>query len=491
MPQLRGSLFVLFALSLILGGCRKPGGGARFAASVVQPPAAFAWSGALTPTSVRLVAGLKQSSDSAWVRLDPQTGALPSVVSDAFEIVAGGAVVTSDIRGLTPGVEYAYAFEVEGRALQSGSFRTPEDGPFSFDIALSGCSITGSNQPVFDAIRERDPLFFLHVGDMHYLDIGVNNADLFRRAYGRALRAPRQAALYADTPIAYVWDDHDFGPNDSDRTAPGREAVWEVYRELIPHYPLVAEGPIYQAFTVGRVRFILTDLRSMRDPKDVLGGVRTMMGAEQKVWFKRELLAASRRYPLTVWLSTVPWIAEPSPRADHWGGFPEERQEIADFIADNGIEGLVIVAGDSHMIAMDDGTNSDYSTSGDGPPIPVIHAAALDRNGSTKGGPYSEGAYPVSSTFPPHPGQWVWMEVQDDGGPEVCATWTGYRTGEGSTDTEELVSLDRCFGVPRPPVGPLPELLADSTMLVPEQAPVVLDSLRLDGPVIEVTLATP
>ncbi len=456
-PRLRGGVLVGALLCLALAGCRKPGGGARLAASVVQPPAAFAWSGALTPTSVRVVAGLKGPSDSAWVRLDPGPDALPSATSAAFEIVPGGAVVTAEIGGLTPGTEYAYAFEAEGRTLQAGSFRTPEDGPFSFEVAVSGCAVTGSNSPVFDAVRARRPLFFLHLGDMHYLDIGLGHPDLFRRAYGRVLRSPRQAALYADTPLAYVWDDHDFGPNDSDRTAPGRDAVQQVYRELVPHYPLPAAGPVYQAFTVGRVRFILTDLRSMRDPRG-LGGARTMMGAEQKAWFKRELLAASRRYPLTVWGSTVPWIGPPSPAADHWGGFPEERREIADFIADNAVGGLVIVAGDAHMVAMDDGSNSDYASRG-GAPIPVIQAAALDQTGSVKGGPYSEGAYPVPSTFPPHPGQWVSMEVADDGGPEVCATWTGYRTG--SAVTEELVRWSRCFAAP----PPVPDLLADSTTL--------------------------
>ncbi len=470
---MRTQALVVLAACLLLGGCRKSGGGAQFAAGIVQPPTTFVWSGALTPTSIRIVAGLRAASDSVRLRLDPEPDTLRGTVSDAFTLAPGGAVITAALDHLTPGVQYAYSFEAGGEVLLEGTFRTPEAGPFSFGVAASGCSSTGSNRPVFEAIRERDPLFFLHLGDMHYTNIAVNQPDVFRRAYGRVLRAPRQAALYADTPIAYVWDDHDFGPNDSDRTAPGREAAWEVYRELVPHYSLPAEGPIYQAFTVGRVRFILTDLRSMRDPKT--DGERTIMGAEQKAWFERELLAANRRFPLIVWVSTVPWIADASPQADHWGGFATERREIADFIADNSVEGLVILAGDGHMVAMDDGTNSDYTTDGDGPAIPVIHAAALDRNGSEKGGPYSEGAYPVPSAFPPHPGQWVWMEVTDDDGPEVCATWTGLRTASSSTETDEVVSWGRCFAAPL-----LVERSADSAVadsLVRDQQPTIAVSL--------------
>ncbi len=40
----------------------------------------------------------------------------------------------------------------------------------------------------------------------------------------------------------------------------------QAYREVVPHYPLVhaGDGPINQAFTIGRVRFVLTDNRSER-----------------------------------------------------------------------------------------------------------------------------------------------------------------------------------------------------------------------------------
>ncbi len=464
----RSALLPLFLA--LAGGCREPGGGARLAASVALPPAAFVWSGALTPTSVRLVAGLKTASDSVRLRLDPEPDAVPAARSAAFAVGPGGTVATADLTGLTPGARYAYAFEAEGQVLQSGSFRTPQRGPFSFEVAVAGCALTGSDRPVFDVIRHQDPLFLLHVGDLHYLNIALDSPNAFRRAYGRVLRSPRQAALYRSTPIAYVWDDHDYGPNDSDRTAPGREAAWQVYRELVPHYPLAGDGPVYQAFTVGRVRFILTDLRSMRDPKDA-EGIRTMMGTEQKAWFERELLAASGRYPVIVWVSTVPWIAPPVPAADHWGGFAEERREIADFIKERGIRGVVVLAGDAHMIAVDDGTNSDYATGG-GAPVPVVQAAPLDQTGTEKGGPYSEGAYPNPSTLPPHPGQWVSMAVRDDGGPEVCVDWTGHRTAWRTTATEEVVRWGRCFAAAPPPEA-------------------VPGSLRAGAPSITVRVGTP
>lgn len=72
--------------------------------------------------------------------------------------------------------------------------------------------------------------------------------------------------MYGQAPVAYVWGDHDYGGNDADRTSPSRPAAMRTYRQMTPHYPLAdgPEEPIYRAFTVGRVRFVMTDTRSAR-----------------------------------------------------------------------------------------------------------------------------------------------------------------------------------------------------------------------------------
>ena len=113
----------------------------------------------------------------------------------------------------------------------------------------------------------------------------------------------------------------------------------------------------------------------------------------------------------------MPWIASEASGSDNWAGYTTERAEIADFIADNDIDGLFMIAGDAHMVAIDDGTNSDYSATG-GAGFPVLHAAALDRPGSDKGGPYSEGSFPGA-------GQFGVVDVTDDGGDEIGISMAG------------------------------------------------------------------
>jgi hypothetical protein len=142
-----------------------------------------------------------------------------------------------------------------------------------------------------------------------------------------------------------------------------------------------------------------------------------MLGAEQLGWFLDELAASAADHAVVVWVSSVPWISAASTGADDWAGYPEERATIAEFVGSYGIDNMLMVAGDAHMVAIDDGSNNRYSASGE-PSFPVMHAAALDRPGSLKGGPYSEGAYPG-------PGQFGLLSVHDDGGSQVTVDLVG------------------------------------------------------------------
>jgi phosphodiesterase/alkaline phosphatase D-like protein len=347
-----------------------------------------------------------------------------------------GNMVEFTASGLEPNTQYFYALEVNG-VLQRpwrGGFRTfpRENEPGSFTFAFASCARTGSDSLVFATIRSLRPLFYLNTGDFHYLNITSNALVKFRMAYDAVLLSPRQSLLYRSLPLVYVWDDHDFAGNNSDRRAPSHFAARHVYEEYIPHYAMpagVGNVPIYQSFVVGRVKFIVTDLRSERDPASLPDGPgKSMLGAKQKEWFKNELLAAKGKYPLVIWVSSVPWIGtagvnhypvhdnvwgfvhhtnawqfDRTPslaeelrrqfgRADFWGAFAHERREISDFMRTHGITNLAIVHGDSHMLAADDGRHSDYSSAG-GLRIPVMCAGPLDQDASLKGGPYSQGVY--------------------------------------------------------------------------------------------------
>lgn len=363
-----------------------------------SPGIGWAWSGSITAESAVVVARLERGTPEARLVIAPDRDGgevdARAIPASGFAKADAHGTVRFEVGRLSPATRYRYRVEVPGGQRLDGRLRTWANGPFSFRVAFASCASTGSNHHVFDAIRALTPDVFVHMGDFHYLNIGRNDAEAFRRAYDRVLDSPRQSALYRAVPIVYMYDDHDFGANNADGTSASRPAASSVYRERVPHYPLQAgAGTIQQAFDMGRVRVIVTDTRSLRDPVDA-PRPRTMLGEAQVRWLEAELTRA-KDAPLVIWVNTVPWITRSNEStSEGWAPYAEERERLATLIDTLGLtRRLVMLSGDGHMAALDDGTNSAYmkGRSKDTRGFVVVHGAPLDRWTRAKGGPYSHG----------------------------------------------------------------------------------------------------
>ncbi|MBJ8341261.1 alkaline phosphatase D family protein [Antrihabitans sp. YC3-6] len=373
----------------------------------------WVWSGALSSASISVSARLAESGETASLLVESNDGRFSTTTRAVFADDHRIARMRAD--GLRPGTRYRFTVVVDGVADTSrgaGSFETPVDGPMSYRVTAGACARVGSNGSVYDAISAERPMIHLALGDLHYGNIEATTPGPYLDAYGKFLTMPAQAALYRAAPIAYVWDDHDYGANDADASSPGRDASRVAFDSAVPHYAFGSPGgTVNQAFTIGRVRFVMTDNRSEATDS-------TMLGDAQLRWLIDEVTSSSKTHALVVWANPDPWIGESSPGADGWAGHPDERRRIADAIAAAGVHNLISVGGDAHMVAIDDGTNSDYSTTG-GAGFPILQAAALDRPGSVKGGPYSEGTYPGG-------GQYGVLDIHDDGS-RVTVSMSGKR----------------------------------------------------------------
>lgn len=408
-------------------------GGAALSAQSPSPFVSGVWCGNVTPTRASVCVRLADSG--LRVRLAVGTGGRLSPALYSAPVISSadaGNVVRLDIDGLQPATEYVYGIEVAGvlreETLSRGRFSTFPEGAASFRLAFGSCGDWRvPDSRAYDAIAGEQPLLFLTLGDLHYSDTATTVAEDYRHNYDAVLRHPHQGALYRSLAMAYMWDDHDFTGNDSDGTSPGGATARAVYRAYVPHYPLnVPDGSIGQAFTVGRVRVIMTDLRSASHPSsDPESDRKTRLGAAQKAWFKRELLAArDAGFPLILWTSSVPWIRPAEIGQDSWAGWATERTELANFLRDQRVRNVVMLAGDMHALAYDDGTHSDYATGG-GAPLVVLHASPLNSPPGSKGGPYTAG--PIEGTA--HYGL---LEVTDTGGPTIQARFLAKRAGEGA-----------------------------------------------------------
>jgi len=386
-----------------------------------QLVAAGPWAGAVTSDSAIVVARLSTprfatlevSTDPYFARLT-SFGEAADRPGDLPEISRFRAV------GLSPNTKYYYrirAGEVRD-TVRTGTFTTfPLEGrAASFRFAFSAGATAGSSHAVFAEIRSLAPLFFLSVGNLHDASIGSTERSAYRIPYEQVLGSIPQGELYRNVPLAYVWDSLDYGL--AGGTAAWRTAVHASYREYVPHYPLAgearADGPITQAFTVGRVRFLLLDVRSERDRES-----GTLLGAWQTDWFKQELLAAKARFPLVFVVSPSSWISAAAAGRDDWGRYATERAQLSDWMVAHGITNVCFLGGDASVLAADDGSHNRYATAG-GPGFPVLMAGPLDRSWTIGAGPWSVG--PVAPTE--GEGLFGLVEVADDGG-GITVTFQG------------------------------------------------------------------
>lgn len=422
----------------------------------------WSWTGGVTGSSAVVKVAAATDAPVVLTLTDVASGAMREVTGTTEAAPSRTArnrtVTTFPLRDLSSGTQYAFQLRLAGsQEVSHGAFKTLEtadDQKFTFAFA----SCAKSDHRIFSLIADRSPDLFIHMGDLHYANISRWNfwgsspkktakyEKKFASAYDKAF-GPHQRELFSKVPVVYVWDDHDYGPNNSGSWSASKDAARASYRTHVPRSSL---GPttIEQDFSVGPVRFLITDNRSERTK--VSGskarGERSMLGSEQKQWLLRQLArAAADSVSLVVWVNTVPWITNQGEKGDGWREYPSERTEIAKVIENHGLSSrMLILSGDAHMLAISDRSASNYSTANDtgtggraGGPL-VFHAGPLNNKTSIKGGPYL-------ATVPTKEGK---MRVQQFGmatltirSRQVVAELVGMRHEEGKLVQEPRIKL--------------------------------------------------
>ena len=364
------------------------------------------WLGGVDDNSAKIKAfpsSEQAKQEAVWEILDPASGKIRRIRLRLRKI-GSHSIWSAHATELDENRLYLYRLLVKGQdTTYTGNFRTFSQRPISFRFALSSCSFRPGS-PAYIPIMEFKPSLFLHLGDLHYENIETNRIEDHIKPYlDRFLLGKKEQALCLQVPMAYIWDDHDYCGNNSSGPSACGDAARAAYLSAFPAYePYRMGAGLAHSFQQGSVRFIVLDLRSERRDSNI-------MSAEQMQWFKAELLKSHQSHLLSVVLSSVSWYGN---EQDNWGGFPKQRQEILDFVNEQGIEKLVWMCGDAHMNALDDGRNETYPLK-KAPqiPFPVIQAGSLLSFGSHKGGSYSHGDF----VNPLGAGQWVECQAIDNG----------------------------------------------------------------------------
>jgi len=313
------------------------------------------------------------------------------------------------IRDLKASTTYFYKVLLSGNVQELAiehRFTTapPPEAIVDFDFAVFSDL---SDDPTFDAPAymsgaNEDPAFVLQIGDFDHREPGGSRfpsitISNWRKMHQEVLQdnpSGQDLAQYITPrfPLYHIWDDHDYGANNSDRTRWWKVLATQAFKEYYPLPPLPnPDGGLWYSFRYAQAQFFILDLRSQRDPEgdpqipepSMLDGGH--IANDQKTWFEEALATSTARWKFVI--STSVWNPK-SKQGDSWYAYRQEQVELVDYIREKGITGVIIISGDLHSAGgIDDGTNSYF---------PELSVPATNMQGTrhcTGGscGPWSEG----------------------------------------------------------------------------------------------------
>lgn len=236
-------------------------------------------------------------------------------------------------------------------------------------IALGSCFNQRLDSSIFDHIRAGRPDLFVFLGDNVYAADESSDPKLasLREAYAQLAAVESFESLRQTTPLAVVWDDHDYGKDDAGgdfATRDFSEALFEYVWAIDDEDPRAARPGIYFERRLGppgrRVQIIALDTRFFRTPLTRNpapdGGryiantdpAQNLLGDEQWTWLKTQF---EKPADLRLLITSIQLIAD-GHQWEAWAMMPRERQRLYNLIEETSPNGLVVVSGDRHSAAM-------------------------------------------------------------------------------------------------------------------------------------------
>ena len=279
-----------------------------------------------------------------------------------------------------PGKEYNYDVFINGKKIkrdyvmefQSQKLWKWRTDPPIINFAVGSCNYVnekefdrpgkpyGSNFEIFNSIHDKNPDFMLWLGDNTYLrESDWNSRTGFVHRYTHTRSLPELQPLLASTHHYAIWDDHDFGPNNSDSSYWLKETASEIFQLFWgnPNYDVTGNGGITGFFQWGDLDFFLLDNRYHRTSNKNFTGTRQILGSDQIDWLINALSFSDAPFKFIVVGGQV--LSTESLYENH-AVFSEERRYLLDKIREAKIEGVIFLDGDRHHTVLSKMQESKY-----------------------------------------------------------------------------------------------------------------------------------
>ncbi len=228
-------------------------------------------------------------------------------------------------------------------------------------IAFGSCNRETLPQPMWKAILQAKPDLWIWGGDNVYGD--SPDEAILSQTYEKQLSQKDYQEFRDAIPIVGIWDDHDYGENNSGKWFQTKAASQQLLLDFLdePRESLRRHRQgIYTSYNFGpagnQVKILLLDNRYHAD---LPGPDGDLLGAEQWQWLESELL--NSRAQLNLIVSGIQFLSEEH-RHEKWANFPKSRNRLLNFIHQNKISGVLFLSGDRHIheISIKDDDDTPY-----------------------------------------------------------------------------------------------------------------------------------
>lgn len=280
-----------------------------------------------------------------------------------------------DLVGLEPGTKYEYEITSKGKTKMSpvrGVLNTQElwqwrRPPPDFSILTGSCSYQnetlydrpgqpyGNDSSIFEIMAKENSDAMFWLGDNWYtreVDYGSQWGLWYRASKDRSL--PILQSLLKTMSNYGIWDDHDYGPNNSGLSYIFKEESRQVFKSYFanPSYGQNNQG-IYTKVSINDVDFFLLDNRSFRSADQMnsykdnqANPDKLMYGKEQMNWLKNSLISSNANFKIVL---TGSQVLNQYTSSDCLVHYPIEYNELLKFLDDHNISGVVFLTGDKHI----------------------------------------------------------------------------------------------------------------------------------------------
>lgn len=269
-----------------------------------------------------------------------------------------------------PGNKYSYKLLINGKKISFPyelKFQTPKlwqwrEDPPEFSFATGSCLYInedpydrpgkpyGSDFEILKSIYSKHPDFMLWLGDNLYLrEVDWDSWTGIIKRYTHDRSFPDLQPILASMSNYAIWDDHDFGPNDSDRGYYYKDMTLKAFKLFWanPTYGINGGPGITTYFKWADVDFFLMDDRYFRAPDKRKTGGREMLGDEQIQWLIDNLVTSQAPFKI---IALGGQVLNPVKLnyVENYERFPEEKEKLLSLIKAEGISGVVFLDGDRH-----------------------------------------------------------------------------------------------------------------------------------------------